>query len=280
MLLAVQRGERGAGHAARGRCSSTTWRGCARASFATGRSPAPAELTHRDGRRRRARAHALHDLGPAPRRPTSSELSEAHPVAPAGALLHARRLLGRRRAGRSRAGAAARRVRRGPPRRARGGAGAGADRGAGGGVRARVRDRGALLRRGRRAPGPRRSAASCTRSSAPACATRSSAGARSSPTSRASARPSRRWPRSRRDDAFPAVVVCPASMKLIWERETPALAARTAAWPCSTGAPTPPGPRRRARPTSWCSTTTSSTAHSDTLAGAGRARSSWTSRTT
>ena len=101
-------------------------------------------------------------------------------------------------------------------------------------------------------------AASCTPSSAPACATRSSAGARSSPTSRASARPCRRWPTLEADDAFPAVVVCPASMKLMWEREASHLAAR----PQRRGARRPHRGRldrggRRA-PRSSSSTTTSS----------------------
>ena len=55
----------------------------------------------------------------------------------------------------------------------------------------------ALLRRRRRARRPGARAASCTPSSAPGSATRSHGAGRSSPTSRASARPCRRSPRSR-----------------------------------------------------------------------------------
>ena len=64
-------------------------------------------------------------------------------------------------------------------------------------ARARVGDGGALATPRTPSSTGSSSAASCTRSSAPACATRSSAAARSSPTSRGSARPCRRWPRSR-----------------------------------------------------------------------------------
>ena len=81
------------------------------------------------------------------------------------------------------------------------------------------------------------------------------------------------------DDAFPTVVVCPASMKLVWERES-STGSRTGAWPCSKAAPTPPGPTRRARQTSSSSTTTSSTGTATRSPGSSRARSCWTSRTT
>ena len=82
------------------------------------------------------------------------------------------------------------------------------------------------------------------------------------------------------DDAFPAVVVCPASMKLVWERETQQAGSRTGAWPCSTGAPTPTWTDETRGPRSSSSTTTSSTGDSTARRAASRARSSSTNRTT
>ena len=45
------------------------------------------------------------------------------------------------------------------------------------------------------------------------------------------------------DDAFPAVVICPASMKLDLGAREPATGCPSGAWRCSTGAPRPPGRR-------------------------------------
>ena len=178
-------------------CTSTTSRAPARASSTEGLSPAPAELSLEIGDHGEPDITLFTLWDPSLRAGLQAPARGA-PDPPARALLRPRR-----RPGRSpcpadpalapalsefiaaRPGAAG--------RRARGrSAGRAARR-----ARARVRDGRALLRRGRRARRTSSWAASCTRSSAPACATRSSAGAPSSPTSRASARPCRRWRRSR-----------------------------------------------------------------------------------
>ena len=77
----------------------------------------------------------------------------------------------------------------------------------------------ARVGRARRWSASRGWAASCGRSSAPASGTRSSRGGCSSPTSRGWARPIEALALLEEDDAFPAVVICPASLKLNWQRE-------------------------------------------------------------
>ena len=78
------------------------------------------------------------------------------------------------------------------------------------------------------------------------------------------------------DEAFPAVVVCPASMKLIWERES------------QSGCPRAGGGARRPRRAPVAGAAAEIMvlnydildAHAERLAGSGRVRSCWTSPTT
>ena len=88
-------------------------RGCAR-ELSAGRAPAPRRAEHRGGRRRRARGHDLHHLGPAARARVPQAL-RGPPDRPAGPLLRARRLVGHRRAGRPGAGHRPHGVRGGQP---------------------------------------------------------------------------------------------------------------------------------------------------------------------
>ncbi len=85
------------------------------------------------------------------------------------------------------------------------------------------------------------------------------------------------------DGAFPAVVVCPASMKLIWRRESGKwLPHRSVEVLEGRGRPGPAGRRatRARRRTSPSSTTTSSTATRTRSPRSARGPSCWTSRTT
>ena len=88
-------------------------------------------------------------------------------------------------------------------------------------IRALARDDRRADRRDRRP----RSAASSRRSSGPACATRSTPGATFLADEQGLGKTVEALAALEADDAFPAVVVCPASLKLNWERETTQLAA-------------------------------------------------------
>ena len=82
------------------------------------------------------------------------------------------------------------------------------------------------------------------------------------------------------DEAFPAIVVCPASMKLMWERESPIWLPERSVAVLNGRGEEAWTPRRRRTPRSSSSTTTSSRRTSTSSRRSSRARSSWTSRTT
>ncbi len=117
----VQHGERGPALRARRRAARRP--GSRLRPGAVGGTGARAgRAQHRGGRRRRARGHDLHHLGPAARARVPQAV-RGSPDRPAGPLLRARRLVGDRRARRPGAGHRPHRVRggqpEGAPRRAR-----------------------------------------------------------------------------------------------------------------------------------------------------------------
>ena len=197
---------------------------------AAGRPGAGAGDAGAGRQRRRAALHARRQLGPRhdPRVPRAAGLRGARPLA-------ADRPLPRRAARalpahvRRRGRAQRRRGARAPARRARRG-----DRG-----RAPL----ARARRARRWRPRRRSAASCARSSAPASRTCCARGGRSSPTSRASARPSRRSPRWRRTAPIPRDRDLPGVAEAQLAARGASTGCRTARWPsCRAPAPSRPPP--------------------------------------
>ena len=105
---------------------------------------------------------------------------------------------------------------------------------------------------GRRSRSRPCSAASCARSSARACATRWRRGGAFLADEQGLGKTVEALAALEADDAFPAIVVCPASLKLNWLRETERwLPHRTSPWS--------PAPARADAPTSRSSTTRSST---------------------
>ena len=225
-----------------------------------GREPAPAELTPGDRRRRRARAHALHGLGPRSPRSDFRRLPEAHLVTATAASSTATP------PGASRC-RPTRRSRRSSPGSSRSHPGV------------RVDDRVDELIDELVAEHDRASATVALSYAEDAELDGLELGGELHPFQRAGVRYALERRRTfiadeqglgktvqalatlEADDAFPAVVVCPASMKLTWERESRHLAAR----PQRRGARRPHrrGLDRRgaSTPRSWSSTTTSSSAH-------------------
>ena len=109
--------------------------------------------------------------------------------------------------------------------------------------------------RARRWTASRASAASCARSSAPASATRSRRGARFIADEQGLGKTVEALAALEEDDAYPAVVVCPASLKLNWQRETARWLPHRDGRRVLSGTASP----RATTPTSRSSTTRSST---------------------